>query len=380
MKCGKCKQKDVQVIDCDLCSMSLCSDCHGLTNLESKVMNIQDSRTLIFHCQECRENDIFKWVKELILTKDDLLASKDKIINLQDAEIMRLKQEKDHLTTDKPTTYSGIVAGIARPKPTTVPPIILKHINPTKRIAAQKVKELINTTSSVKVDKLIVKDDKIILKCCNNAEIAGVKSLVEKQWGRKIVATVPKLRNPRVKILDIDPELTNEEIKSQLLDRNNLKDPKYSLHIRHVYPTKKRGKIAIVEANKETYSTLMSTKIFIGSNSCPIIDDPNVSICKKCCGFNHGHTKCAKPNICYKCSGSHEGRSCTKDLKQCHNCISANAKYKKDYNTEHNATDYKNCPSYRGMLSFCLKSTDYPSPPEHLLQAVAGKQQTRIQS
>ncbi|KAL3286905.1 hypothetical protein HHI36_001391 [Cryptolaemus montrouzieri] len=87
--CGTAAGKDpkdpsakIYVFCCDGCKSPKCDKCSTLTATEVRVLDLRSRRTLKFWCNNSLNFNTLKLMETIIEDKDDIIARKDKIIQL----------------------------------------------------------------------------------------------------------------------------------------------------------------------------------------------------------------------------------------------------------------------------------------------------------
>lgn len=139
---------------------------------------------------------------------------------------------------------------------------------------------------------------------------------MEKELANSYKIEITKMKEPRLIIVGLDKEYTNEEINSQLISLNYYLNEEDKVYIKYARKSKKSVKWTMyVETNGKTFEKLVNREVNIGWKSCKVYEDLNIMMCYKCCGYGHKTTNCTREQKCYLCAGNHCGRDC-KEEKQ----------------------------------------------------------------
>ena len=207
----------------------------------------------------------------------------------------------------------------------------------------------------------------VLIECEKESDIFKLKKVMEEQV-EEIKTSIPKKKNPKLIIKNIDASVSNKEIVDCIFKQNfqnqnaeTLKDD-----VKVVFCTKEfkdHTKHAVIEVNSHWRKEILKLeKIKIKWNNCYINDFISITRCYKCLGFNHLAKYCQSKNEnCSKCAGQHQHTNCPSEEIKCINCLKFNSKVKqtnKYYKTDHSVWD-KNCPCYLYQRSNLISKTDY---------------------
>lgn len=348
MECGVCnriKQPTKEVkrpcFPCDFCKRLICSECSSLSASELKCVTMLN-RNLIFHCKNCRENDIIQLLNDRIKDKEVIIEDKSQIIDLLKHE---LEQFEMKLRANLPyVPFADVVKNPTRLKRIdNFPEIIIKPKEPQED---KVTKEEINKSIDPKVLKIGIKQFRVskagavVVKCQTKDETQLLKEEIIKKLQDKYDVNYTKMRKPRIKIISYGQDLKEKEIEESIVEQNNL--PQGSITVKYVRKEKSGLKTIFCECSIQSFHKIMAEKrIFIGWERLLVYEDLDIPRCYRCQGFYHKSNNCRNKTVCPVCSEEHEQRQCTKRKKCCKNCATSNELYKTSYNTEHHAADSK---------------------------------------
>ena len=130
---------------------------------------------------------------------------------------------------------------------------------------------------------------------------------------------------PRVKIIGFSDDLSENELISALKTQNKfLADKNVKLVKKYCDDNKLYNKyMAVIEVDTATFRFLMDArKVFIGWDSCKVVEYFGILRCFKCCGFGHRMKDCKSENfVCGLCSESHHHKECKSEIVKCNNCL-----------------------------------------------------------
>lgn len=157
--------------------------------------------------------------------------------------------------------------------------------------------------------------------------------------------TLPELKKPRIKIVGIEEELSDEEILKALKSQNEYL-ANSEMKVCNMFKTKRKNFTSIVEIDSNSFEKCMETKrVKIMWSNCLVCEDLNVFRCYNCNGYNHKKAHCTNPQTCRRCAMNHEYKVCNANMELCVNCKTANEKFNLRLNTNHQANSDK-CTVY----------------------------------
>ncbi|XP_030761079.1 uncharacterized protein LOC115886145 [Sitophilus oryzae] len=163
------------------------------------------------------KNNVLK--QNIILQNGNLTLIKEKLVNL---EKQKNQIEMKSFAQATKVTYNKF-------ENTEIVPAIIVQCNKKEQInnVHNKTKQLLTTNKNIQYNKITRTKDKIIIKCNRSMDITETKELLGSISNDEISVEVEKKNNPRIKVINIDYDLGNENIeniKEDILIRNDLKD------------------------------------------------------------------------------------------------------------------------------------------------------------
>lgn len=310
--------------------------------------------------QEDTSVDLSLWrslVKEMS-DKNELLVEKNQRL---ESELENLKGPKVHSTHAQALLFpgcSGSYAQMAAKSRNTGAPLIVNLKNKNDNQATEKLKKIM-IANKAQVELIEGRNGKLIIKGPQINDLLAIQQKISNDMPTEADASIGKLHNPRIKVAGIAANFTHQELQDDLIARNNIQDDK-SLMVKHTYL--RNGKTtAILEVTSTAHLCIMQTKrLFVGWQKCPVCDEYNVSICFKCCGFNHTSTRCTRKEVCGKCSGEHRTADCQSQEVKCSNCTISNMNHGTCRKTDHKALDFRSCETYKNILEKKKRMINYP--------------------
>lgn len=217
----------------------------------------------------------------------------------------------------------------------------------------------------IKIKKPITnirKGRKSIIVKCNQLASQEIKSAIENDLKDIAQVEFAGKYDPLVRIYGVENDLTEDEIKQDICDRNSVESD--SFKIEYIYPKKQNTRVIKLRVKPDFYLRISNQRgLYVGYQKCRYGDDFNLNCCRMCQGYKHKFSEC-KEIRCVFCSGEHESQNCNKkDEKKCINCIRANQKLTKKRDVNHVASDKGNCDTYKSLWTNIVNNTDYPMRP-----------------
>lgn len=368
MECEICNTKQKSLYKCDNCNRQLCKACGKLSASEVKVLEIKGDRILKFECPKCLNFDTHMLLKSIVHDKEEIIVSKDEIINLlrQKIEDLESKQRQDPSYSDilrKPVMTDTNQLHVTK----SVPHLIIKPKNQQKverirsdlqkNIKPAELKLCINGTRNTKNGNLLV-------KCSNMSDIETLKNEIDSKLHEDYEAQVSKMKAPRFKIIgyraDNEEDLNYELIEAHIREQNHFIQKNDDLEVTYIKQNRKNKTHTIHgKCSSSLFHKFMGMKkVFINWERYPIYEDISIQRCFKCQEYYHKSDACPNEERCEYCSGDHSLKDCPKKQKKCTNCIKTNAKFNLMYNVNHEASD-SSCPAYEYLISILRSKIDY---------------------
>lgn len=223
-------------------------------------------------------------------------------------------------------------------------------IQPKSKQESVKTREAIRKNlnpATLEVGITQVKDTKeggILIKCKSKEEVEKIKIAAEKKLKRNYHIKTPQQKNPQIKILDIEDEISKEELKDSIIKQNGFfKRDDAFMEVKVIKKMKTRY-MGIIECDPFSFQQAITQgKLSIGWAICRIFEYVPVFRCFKCGDFDHKASDCERDEKCLKCGVSdHDTENCKSESFKCANCIIANEKLKLKLDVDHFIFD-NNC-------------------------------------
>lgn len=348
--------------ECDSCVRFFHYKCAGTKTKERDARN--GSKCLRLFCRICMEESegTIERMKEMtkLLYKLDLhnqqqivakqaenetIATISSQLKALEAKVTKLETGSAKQTSSSTHTHTyanAVKRGNVQPAVVIKP----KKKQQNSKKTFSEISENVNNANVDVCGSRNVRGGGIVLRCNNAADTMKVKQLVNDKFGDSYEVLLPKIKSPRLRISNIDPELENDDILGELKNHNlplNNMDMKLVAVIPRKYRDNEYNDI-VVEVSSAAYKQLMEMgKLRLPWRECRIFEHLHLIRCYKCCGFFHKSTDCKNSQKCGTCSGPHKSANCNSKSKCCANCKESNAKFKTNLSTNHHAWS-KDCP------------------------------------
>lgn len=367
MECDVCKNSKDTLYNCDGCRRCLCKLCGKLTSSEIKCLQLKE-RVMSFHCDLCSKFESLKLLNSLIEDKENLIQSKNKIIELLEKELTDLKIKYSNINSPTPSTYAAVASKHVIKEKVNLPCLIIK---PNKHQECLKTKSEIEqkiNPSKISVGINMIKNGRngsILIKCNSECSTQKLKQEATKLLGSEYSINETKLRKPSVKIMNLKKDINEEEILESIVNQNE----EYGFSTEDQIEVKviKKNKngnsaFAVIYCTGSAYNKFMAVKkINIGFEKCPVFENIHLVRCYKCFDFNHKIDECKQTEItCSKCCDSHSYKDCKSRIRKCKNCINYNEKYKTKFDVNHEVFSYE-CAVYKKNVDIVRERTNYKS-------------------
>lgn len=345
MSCGKCrvklKRQDL-IIDCDgFCKKSFHVDCVNIT--KNSLEDIERNNNIKWFCNNCLET--FEFAFNISLEIQTMKKSFQKEIEDLKNEVSGKYQEtsKTYLKDAKVKTYAQVTeAVVIKPKTsqdcTKTKEAVRKNLDPT--LLEVGISQVRNS-----------KEGSIVIRCNTKEDVEKIKSAAESKLKKNYEIRAPERKNPRIKIVDFEDNLSSENLISTILKQNSF----LSAENREMKVVTVRKMIsrymAIIECDPATFKTIMErSRLNIGWVACRVYEYIPVLRCYKCGEYNHKAEGCQNKDRCLKCGKEdHKMDNCQSEGNVCVNCRCVNEKNNLNLKTEHSIFDM-NCPTYKRIV------------------------------
>ncbi|XP_058465695.1 uncharacterized protein LOC131439098 [Malaya genurostris] len=265
-------------------------------------------------------------------------------------------------TSSLPSTEVACNETIMKMKQTVLfKPKKTQPIEATKQIIREKFDPVTFSVKEVQYRNT----GEVSVRCDSNERalklIDSAKTLLHENYDIELLRPL----RPRLKIVGITDELSEEEIVEKIKLQNNLPETSYLKVIRVLNKQTRNNSGLTVIAETDALSFYQLTKlqrINIGWERCKVFEVVDVMRCYKCSEYGHKAATCVKQLCCPKCAEAHEANECVSDIAKCINCHNQNENLNA-LNTEkldisHHSWSSQ-CPLYKKRLEKAKLRIDY---------------------
>lgn len=345
--CGICKikfKRNESKIHCSgNCDKNFHIECLKMKLEEYQLIN--NNKNIRWFCDKCNMN--FDFINKLY---NDVADFKDTIreeLNLVKELIQTTsKQNNEEKIVENKKSYAEITGEVIVIKPKSKQEChitkenVCKNLNPSELgVGIKQIKE--------------IKDGGILIKCNTKDEINKIRAEADKKLHENYSIKTPTQKNPKIKIVDINEQMSDETILSSILSQNeflNHVDTSLKVIISKRMKTKY---MAIIECDPISFNLIINKeRLCVGWSVCRVFEYVSVLRCFKCGAYDHKASVCEAKEKCLKClKVGHSTKDCDSDCVSCSNCIAVNTKYSLNLKIDHNIFDI-NCPSYQKRIGF----------------------------
>lgn len=281
-----------------------------------------------------------KMIKKIGKNVEELDSDVKEKLTEMDKKIEQINQNNTEATAnenEQTNTKKSKNTGQQNKMKKTIMIVKPKDTNIKSMETVQKVKQTVDPTK-LKVDRIRTVANGGMAIECMEGEIDKQAKETQEAMGDDYIIEVTEMRKPKIKIASMNEE--HENIEDKLKKQNEwLND---DIKLIKQYKNSKRMFSAILEVGATNFKSMMERKkVIIGWERCMVYEESNVSMCMKCCGYNHKAKICRNKLACRNCGNEHKTIDCRTKKIECINCKIANEKLNLKLNTKHKATDNK---------------------------------------
>lgn len=235
-----------------------------------------------------------------------------------------------------------------------------------KNLLKQEIKP---TQLNVGINKVkTLNNNRVLIECQNKQDCQSLANKISKL--NTLDAVIPRKRNPRLILFNIDQEVADDDVVSTIVRQNSnvklsLQDKDVNEHIKLIFTktTRNNDKFAVLEVSPVIRNALISNgKLYIGYNRCTIRDHLYAIKCYNCLAFGHTAKDCKEEITCSKCGDHHDAKTCQNTSVKGANCMRTNDILKKRnaklLNTNHSVNDI-GCPNYNRIINIIKSKINY---------------------
>lgn len=289
-----------------------------------------------------------------------------------------IEKVKSAVQVVPPVSYSAIarqvvqptipqVSGVRGPVMPAPKQVIVRHETKESSEVEATMKRLVRPSEiGLKVKRLISIRNGVIVEAENEE---GAESLVRQEALRHAGLKVerPAKKKPLIMVYDIRADLSEEEIKEEVYNKNMLESQiveeefKEEFQVKHRYKDRKsEGKWnnILIECTVRVRNWLRAKeRIFIEWNSCRVKDYNDVPRCYNCQKYGHVAKYCkSETPSCSQCAGEHSFKECPDKNKENVCCVNCKRDGRPDFKHE---VRWKKCPFYEKAMKRYNEKIDY---------------------
>lgn len=298
-----------------------------------------------------------------------LKVNMDKVVNNSDIHKNEFRQHIDKMVNSNISTLSVKTYADNLKSIPTVSNDHFMIVKPKKKdqksiVTRDYIKNKIDPASIPINNVRSVSNGGIIIECQSKTAADTLRQETIEKLGSEYDVSTPSGMNPRVKVIGLSEELSNEQIINYIRTQNDCVSDSAELKFIKLEESKNINKKyrkfnCIVEMDGTTYSKCMEQgKLNIKWDRCYIVEAVQVTRCFNCSGFNHVADNCTKPKVCPKCAEEHNINQCQSTVEKCVNCINSNLNLHLNLDTNH-AVWSRDCQVYQRKLSFKRQKINY---------------------
>lgn len=200
---------------------------------------------------------------------------------------------------------------------------------------------------------------KVVVECTSKQDEEQIRNLTETALGEEYEVKIPKQLKPRIKIVGLTENLSEEEVLNYITKQNTFIGPN-SLEVIQVKENRQKTEyIVVAEVDGNCYNMCMQNKrINIKWDRCRVYDYINIRRCFNCSGYNHLANYCKNRMACSKCAEEHTLKECNNQEEKCRNCIMANDRVNLGLDICHPSWS-QDCETYKRKVNAKMKLLDY---------------------
>lgn len=346
------EEEEDDSFQCDLCETWFHIKCEKVLKKDVKAQ--KSSGRLRIHCNACEEshekvfmnkmNLMVKLVMKIdmeLQQRKEVEAKNEEAIVMITSQLRTLTEKFDCHEKQMPeppeskSSYSKVVQNAVKAA-VVIKPKTKQH----SKVTMQQIEDSIDKTELKVCGTRNIRDGGVVLCCNNKNDTLKVKELVRNKLGEDYEVVLPAIKNPRIRITNIDPKIPDEELIMKLKS-NNENIESVEMKLVTVVPKRIRGTASndiVVEVNADAYKFLLDLGLlYMPWRECRIFEHIYLKRCFKCCGFSHTSNECQNEQACSKCGGKHKHTMCRNKKTCCVNCEQTNNRLNLQLDTNHHA-------------------------------------------
>lgn len=352
---------------------------------------LRNNRNVIYQCEECRSSlsvgDMFRQVMnsmnamrdENLIFKNEIMSRVTMIEGVLEVsgktvidEIKKIDDEVrkvDEKIDDNKWVEVKNKKKNKNQRKSTV--IVTPRVKATSREQLRKsLKERINSDDFDIAGISNAPSNGVAITCDDPEKCNKLINEIENKMPQEVSVSMPKILNPRVKVLRLHDADEDDNKLAEILKDKNPSLEGAELKIIKREDVKINGRIienvsnVIIEVSPKIHKEIMSAgKLKHVWEIVRVVDHVHVKRCYNCVAYNHNASVCRNETHCGKCSENHKTSECNSNIEKCINCVRANARMHSTGHTKfsidvnHSAWSNK-CESYRRKVEHCKKAVN----------------------
>lgn len=347
--CNEAISEEEEYLMCgSVCGRAVHLDCTQIKKPAKKI--IEQYENIIFSCDECITNSI-KTVNNKVDGLYAVLDRMEKKMNSMRDECDAMKKllGENNIKFTEPSNKNrenNTYANVLKKKQTKV--VLVRPKKAEANSDSKKTKEDIKKNFDPKNSKIMsvvnISGGGVAIECKDKTALEAIKIIAEQKLGKEYTIEDAKERKPRVKIVGMNEKHTDEAIVEMIKAQNEYLANDEHVKVIRSYEVNNKYWSAIVEIGKEQYQQCIELgSVNIHWDKCKVYEEVPLTMCMKCCRYNHVAQNCKFERIvCRKCGENHKMSECTANESKCINCETANRKHGFKFDVQHKV-DSSNC-------------------------------------
>jgi hypothetical protein len=349
LSCANLSRSTFKIISETVNVQWLCNECIQKNEMVSKINdNVQNLFVIVNKYEEKFERQE-SLIKSLSAKIDGMITVQSNNNNDIKKTLLKQNAEKNNISFADVLKKQNI-----EPVVVIKPKDVRQKSEETKKIVKEKIDPMQVLVNSVKA----VAKGCVVIKCQDKNNIEECKKAIETKMGGDYEVTIPKQKNPSVKIVGLSEVTTKEKLVERIKAQNTFLDINATIDI--IEFKEKRNKVfASFTCDALSFENIMKMgKLVVGWDRCRVYENFRVLRCFKCSGYHHTANECKNKYACPKCAQEHEITKCESSEKMCINCVTANQTMNLNFSTAHTSWD-RDCPVYQRKINSEVRKINY---------------------
>lgn len=373
-------EEEEEQFQCDICDSAYHRKCGAVK--KSEIAARKGSKALKLLCPSCADaadsliekkmNDLLKLAykidlcvqqqKEITESNKSLVGSIALAVKSINEKVEIMDKKIDAKIDPTKIQCSASYASVVSAKPVKPAVVIKPKQKQHSKKTMEKLKQSVDKNSVNVCGARNARDGCVVLQCSDATETMKVKQIVNEKLGDEYEVILPAIKDPRVRITNINTDIPDDSIINELkLNNDCIKEAEMKLVT--VIPKKFRSSTtndAIIEVKSDIYRKLIDIGVLsLPWRECKVYEHLYLKRCFKCNGFSHIANQCKEnTQYCSKCAGNHKVSECKTKKMCCINCKKANQSNNLKLDTRHHAYS-KECGVLQRRLAVLRNKIEY---------------------